>query len=190
MHRMGATSTKMVEFSEFKMSVLENRTILEKLKSKSMARLSTSGYAEMLNSLDTAFKSLKVSKSKAMIVAHAKTLAHILPNLIPPIDRQYTIRFFTQDHSKFFGKDGKYTAVLIPENKDHQLEQFKDYALRIHRLHEKCSAKHLLKIDAAIFNTSVPKIMDNLIMCYVKSVPKPPVPVQNRADNSRKRGSQ
>jgi hypothetical protein len=36
-----------------------------------------------------------VSTSQTQIVAGSKMLHHLLPDLIPPIDRQYTFRFFT-----------------------------------------------------------------------------------------------
>ncbi len=38
---------------------------------------------------------VKVSTSRTQIVAGSKMLHHLLPDLIPPIDRQYTFRFFT-----------------------------------------------------------------------------------------------
>lgn len=42
-----------------------------------------------------AIATLRASTSSTQIVAGSKTLHHILPDLIPPIDRQYTLRFFT-----------------------------------------------------------------------------------------------
>lgn len=38
---------------------------------------------------------LQVSTSGAQIVAGTKFIHHLLPDLIPPIDRQYTVSFFT-----------------------------------------------------------------------------------------------
>lgn len=38
---------------------------------------------------------INVSTSRTQIVAGSKMLHHLLPDLIPPIDRQYTFRFFT-----------------------------------------------------------------------------------------------
>jgi len=39
--------------------------------------------------------SLRVSTSATRIVAGSKALHHVLPALVPPIDRQYTFQFFT-----------------------------------------------------------------------------------------------
>jgi hypothetical protein len=38
---------------------------------------------------------IKVSTSRTQIVAGSKRLHHLLPDLILPIDRQYTFSFFT-----------------------------------------------------------------------------------------------
>jgi hypothetical protein len=38
---------------------------------------------------------VKVSMFRTQIVAGSKFLHHLLPDLIPPIDRQYTFTFFT-----------------------------------------------------------------------------------------------
>ena len=38
---------------------------------------------------------IKVSTSRTQSVAASKMLHHFLPDLIPPIDRQYTFSFFT-----------------------------------------------------------------------------------------------
>lgn len=43
--------------------------------------------------------SLQVSTSATRIVAGSKALHHVLPDLVPPIDRQYTFRFFTGQKS-------------------------------------------------------------------------------------------
>jgi hypothetical protein len=39
--------------------------------------------------------SIRASTSETQIVAGSKVLHPVLPDLIPPIDRQYTFRFFT-----------------------------------------------------------------------------------------------
>jgi hypothetical protein len=43
--------------------------------------------------------SLRVSTSETRIVAGSKALHHVLPDLVPPIDRRYTFRFFTGQQS-------------------------------------------------------------------------------------------
>lgn len=175
MHKMGdpeITKAKMVEFPEFKHSIVKHRDRLQQLYSLRMDSCSQEQYGKHIDDLKQTYYSLKVSISDATIVAHSKTLAHILPNLIPPIDRQYTIRFFTQKKTEFFTESGKYRPVNLPQRLDAQFADFKKYCHKMKMLFDKCN-QQLFTIDKETFNTSFPKIIDNLIMAFVKDVPKP-----------------
>jgi hypothetical protein len=46
---------------------------------------------------------MKVSTSQTQIVAGSKFLHHLLPDLVPPIDRQYTFSFFTGQKAVYGG---------------------------------------------------------------------------------------
>ena len=48
---------------------------------------------------------LRVSRSETRIVASSKALHHVLPDLVPPIDRQYTFRFFTGQNAVNHGDE-------------------------------------------------------------------------------------
>ena len=175
MHRMGnpdVTKAKMVEFPKFRNSIIKHRDRLHQLYSLKMDLCDQKQYGKYIEDLKQIYSSLEVSTSDATIVAHSKTLAHILPNLIPPIDRQYTIRFFTQEYKDFFAKSGKYRQVNLSKDRDAQFSDFKKYCCRIKMLIDQCDHQ-LFTIDKETFNTSFPKIMDNLIMAFVKDVPKP-----------------
>lgn len=174
MHKMGdpeITKAKMIEFPEFKQSIIKHHDRLQQLYSLRMDSCSQEQYGKYIDDLKQIYYSLKVSISEATIVAHSKTLAHVLPNLIPPIDRQYTIRFFTQENKDFFTESGKYRLVDLPQGIDAQFVDFKKYCCRIKMLFNRCDHQ-LFTIDKETFNTSFPKIMDNLIMAFVKDVPK------------------
>jgi len=175
MHKMGdpeITKAKMVEFPEFKHSIIKHRGRLQQLYSLRMDSCSQEQYGKHIYDLKQIYCSLKVSISDATIVTHSKTLAHILPHLIPPIDRQYTIRFFTQENKAFFTESGKYRPVNLPQRLDAQFVDFKKYCCRMKMLFDQCDHQ-LFTTDKETFNTSFPKIMDNLIMAFVKDVPKP-----------------
>jgi hypothetical protein len=132
----------------------------------------SAGYSSHIDELKEIYSNLQVSISDATIVAHSKTLAHLLPDLFPPIDRQYTIRFFTQDDKRFFTDGGKYKLVNLPKDLDAQFEQFKKYACRMKAIFDHCN-RHHFTVEKTSFNSSYPKIIDNLIMAFVKAVPKP-----------------
>lgn len=171
MHRMGDpedTKTKMVDYCDFHQSLKNNQLIFEKFFNLRMESCSAEQYERYIDELKDIYCSLKVSISEATIVAHSKTLAHILPNLIPPIDRQYTIRFFTQDDKKYFTEKGKYKLINLPSGICVQFEHFKRYACWMKSLLDRCD-RDLFIIDKNSFNTSYPKIMDNMIMAFVKA---------------------
>lgn len=175
MHRMGDpedTKAKIVEFVDFRKSTTNQKEKLKKLIPMRMDSCTAEQYASYIDQLKEIYCGLRVSISDATIVAHSKTLAHLLPNLIPPIDRQHTIRFFTQDNKKFFAKSGKYRQINLPKGIDAQFNDFKKYSWRMKALFDRCN-RQLFTIDKVSFNTSYPKIMDNLIMAFVKNVPKP-----------------
>ena len=161
-----------VEFDDFKRSIATQRAKLKEFTSLRIDSCPDEQYINYLEDLKGIYYGLKVSISDATIVAHSKTLAHILPNLIPPIDRQYTIRFFTQDNKEFFTESGKYRLVNLPKGIEAQFNDFKKYACRMKALFNRCD-RQLFTINKTSFNTSYPKIMDNLIMAFVKDVPKP-----------------
>jgi hypothetical protein len=175
MHKMGDpdfTKAKLVNFSDFENSILIHRNQFISMTSLCMDNCTQDEYSGFIDQLEKIYYNLNVSISKATIVANSKTLAHILPNLIPPIDRQYTIRFFTQEYKDFFTKSGGYKPVSLPENIQDQFYDFKKYCCGIKALYDKCDSK-LFLIDKDSFNTSSPKIMDNLIMAFIKETAKP-----------------
>jgi hypothetical protein len=175
MHRMGDpedTKAKMVEFDDFRSSILGCRTDLHALRNERFEHVTPDRYGQILQGLMGVYGRLKVSISDSTLVAHAKTLAHILPHLIPPIDRQYTVRFFTQDASEFFTKSGKYRLPQVPNGIDEQFNLFVDLAGKMKGLFDGCD-RTILQVNGQGFNTSYPKIIDNLIMAFVKSVERP-----------------
>jgi hypothetical protein len=174
MHRMGDpedTKAKMVEYVDFERSLSSQRDFLSRYRDLRMDGCKEGEYRNCINELMGAYETLKVSISNATIVAHSKVLAHILPDLVPPIDRQYTVRFFTQDNKDFFIKSGKYKSVNLPTTPKRQFSDFSDYCVRIKKMFDQCD-RGIFEINTS-FNTSYPKVMDNVIMAFVKSVPKP-----------------
>ncbi len=175
MHKMGDpefTKAKLVNYPDFKNSILNHRDQLKLLSALRIDSCTQDEYASHINQLEKIYYHLKVSISGATIVANSKTLAHILPNLIPPIDRQYTIRFFTQSNKDFFTISGDFKPVNLPQSIQEQFFDFKKYCCGIKVLFDRCDS-NLFSIDKDSFNTSHPKIMDNLIMAYVKETPRP-----------------
>jgi hypothetical protein len=153
MHRMGNTKTKMVDFDDFKSHINDVSLDLIELKSTQLAHFSTQP-TELLMKVQAICFKLKVSISNSKIVGNSKALAHILPNLVPPIDRRYSIGFFSRKLNNF---------------KDIEEEQL-FYGHILERCYEFIQ---VIKDDPKViiddrFNTSLPKIFDNLIMLFLK----------------------
>jgi hypothetical protein len=174
MHRMGdpsETKAKMVDFVSFYKSLIEKRMVFSELLNLKIDQLNKNDYCAAIDLLEESYMSLKVSISDSTLVANSKALCHILPDLVPPIDRQYTVRFFTQDNKAFFAKSGKYKAVNLPKDIKDQFLMYKDFCIRIKQIFDQCD-KNLFQLSSTTFNTSYPKIMDNTIMAFVKSASK------------------
>ena len=94
MHRMGRGSTKLRELPEIKASVRSQAAVIERLQEIRLASLSDAQFRSVLHDIWLTLSALTVSVAEAKIVANSKVLHHILPDLVPPIDRTYTYTFF------------------------------------------------------------------------------------------------
>ncbi len=169
MHRMGDTKTKMVDYKDFQKSILLNKNELINLRHLKIENIKKNEFMVLIKRLNEICFDLIVSKSNSKIVGNSKTLAHILPDLIPPIDRQYTILFFQKEPFNFIDKTGKLkqpTLKKIDENDyfNHIIEKTYDFVNFIKN-------NNLVKIQQP-FNTSYPKIFDNLIITYIRDIKK------------------
>jgi hypothetical protein len=95
MHRMGSQAAKVGDFSQITAALREAAPALEQLWPLSITKLSGQEADKAAATAWEVIAHIKVSTSRTQIVAGSKMLHHLLPDLIPPIDRQYTFRFFT-----------------------------------------------------------------------------------------------
>lgn len=94
LHRMGRTATKLKNFGPFKTEIISQADRLIQLEHTGLWSIQPDDVADLLGTLTSVLDSMTLSKSRARLVANTKALHHILPRLIPPIDRRYTLRFF------------------------------------------------------------------------------------------------
>lgn len=166
MHRMGETKTKMKDFETFKSSILQHKDRLIYFKDVRIEEIG-SNKDVIIEELKQICFSICTSESDSKIVGNSKTLAHILPDLIPPIDRQYTIRFFTNKPKS----DDKINSFVETFTNFKGIEEEKAYFSHI--LNKTFDFVNCIKKDADLkvdnsFNTSYPKIFDNFIIAYMK----------------------
>lgn len=168
MHRMGETKTKMVDYTEFKKAILNQQKTLSELKELRIEEIKKEDLSNIIGAINTICFNLKSSASNSFIVGNSKTIAHILPNLVPPIDRQYTIRFFATEPTTFLDTKGKFKQV--PNFKNNEESEY-----LIHIMNKTYDFINHIKSNPEIkieqpFNTSLPKIFDNLIVTYIRTV--------------------
>lgn len=110
------------------------------------------------------FLGLKISKSNSLVVANSKTMHHLLWDLIPPIDREHTIRFFRYDKDEFRKK-----SIEVPSDRSKQFDIFWDIITKMKKISESNEFDGLVKDNSIYgFYPSNPKIVDDLIMAFVK----------------------
>jgi hypothetical protein len=147
---MNRRSAKLVPFEEFKESVLKNQPILNELYDYRLDFLSINDLDVILDKIEVLFSSLRVMKSKSKIVGVSKTLHFLLPNLIMPIDRKFTL-------NSLYGNNA-YSQDVKKEFKT-----FKEVFIKF------CEISKRLKLsdrDVNNFNwnVSIPKLIDNALI--------------------------
>ncbi len=148
MHRLGERGAKMQDFDSFKESIHSCRSELLNLDGLALERLQPDQMNQTQKVLQTIFHKLKIMKTDSKIVGTSKTLHFILPELVVPIDREYTLPFFKKH--------------LTPKNEETVFaELFKMFVEISQRL--KLGKSHF---ETEQFQPSVAKLIDNAIVGY------------------------
>jgi CRP-like cAMP-binding protein len=111
---MGAGGSKMRPFDDFRASI---EPLTNKIKHGQ--QLATSAMNDAgCSLLRDIFCSIRIMASRTSLVGNSKVMHHMLPNIVPPIDREYTLRFLygnttiaTLGRGEVFGE----LAALDPE---------------------------------------------------------------------------
>lgn len=162
MHRMGSNGAKMNNYKDFNDSILITLEDIKRLKSKKLESMTEKD----MNKIEIIFDSLNPMITKKKIVAVSKVLAHYLPNLIAPIDNQYTFQFICQ----------KPKNTNAPRNWK-EFELFKEIHLQLIKkviVDRKFISKANKWLNNPIYpwDTSLPKIVDNLIVGKISHLKK------------------
>ena len=101
---------------------------------------------------------------KSKIVGVSKTLHFLLPDLVMPIDREYTIKnFYSRKRFLSENKDKKYVDINFYEKAS---EDFKKFIVIFSEFYSVAKKQKLSDkdVDREGWNSSVPKLIDNAIM--------------------------
>lgn len=158
MHRMGAQRAKVADFATFAMSLQAAAPVIQELWPLRVTALQPGNVPEVSEMAWHAITTIRASTSDTQIVAGSKTLHHVLPDLIPPMDRQYTFRFFTGQKAVITGDHAAFLAWFP----------------YIAEIGGRCSDA----IDAALdrrgmLATSPAKIIDNAIIGFMQAATEP-----------------
>lgn len=150
-------SARMVDPDKFKDSIQRSSDLILELEGFKLCSLDEATKPEVSDKLSKLFSSISVMESASRLVGTSKTLHHVLPDLVPPIDRAYTLTFV-------------YNVKDVPKSSETKkfLEVFDIF-------HYICTRLDLTNDDLKKergWDTSVPKLIDNAIIGYVETVVK------------------
>jgi len=150
MHRLGPGNTKLVDFDTFSAVVAAQIDNIEALEHLKLCDIADDELPELTRRLWEIIANLRVGVGETRIVSGSKTLHHILPDLIPPIDRQYTLRFF-YDNTMINGGDARVFREIFP---------------LLRRI--SCESRDLIRgaVGKSPMGTSEAKIVDNAIVGF------------------------
>ncbi len=159
MHRMGPNGAKMKDYDEFHKSMKHLVTQIEHIK-KIVSQKGTvqQTFYDISDDLQRIYNNVDVMESDVKIVGNSKVLAHYLPEILSPIDRQYTLNFLTGNVDRT-----NFSEQFL------SFEMFKKFHLEIvpnviNNSNFRTKAEKWLKDDNYYWDTSLPKIVDNLII--------------------------
>lgn len=157
MHRMGVGGSKMRDFEEFQDSLRSvwPRALL--LRDKSLANLTDSDWSE----LKVIFQSIRCMASGTSLVGNSKVMAHLLPNLIPPVDREYTLKFLFRHGQIVNSLEGEWAKLRLI---------LSDFFYPLAQVPVVCSKADawLQQQDQFKWDTSLLKIIDNVVIGFSK----------------------
>lgn len=157
MHRMGKGGAKMLPFDKFQTSVQAVTAMVTRARRITPGAVS----GEDWNILQSIFKAIRVMASETSIVGNSKVMAHLIPNAVAPVDREYTL--------KFLFRNGNITNDLDKEwllfRKIHE-EFF--YPIANDPTFRSMAAQWIADQCKWPWDTSILKVVDNLVIGAMK----------------------
>lgn len=148
---MNQRQAKLSSYSKFRQSIRQYYSRISALSNIQLQTASDEDFENVMSELERLFLRLDlVAQNKPRIVTFSKCLHYFLPNLIIPIDRSYTIKYYK-------GHKG------VPATINKQFKLFKEIQLDGRKFSRTISLTPFL--DSRRQKT-IPKIIDNLIIDF------------------------
>lgn len=145
---MNSRGAKLAEIDDFKDTIRKRKEGINSLKGYRIEKLDKQKIEEILEVLQNLFDRLNLVKTESPLVTFSKTLHFLLPELIVPIDRKYTMTFFYNSQ--------------IPKRE----KQFKVFSELFEKFWEISQRHNLNNYLNNTWNRTIPKIIDNMIIGY------------------------
>lgn len=158
MHRMGRGGSKMRPFDDFRDSVVASKALIEQLQSTQIANMDPGAW----DLLDQLFRQIRIMATGTTIVGNSKVMAHLIPNLVSPIDRQYTLKYLRGNTNIRNDLDAEWLTMRD------LLENF-FYRVALDPRFTDAAAEWAWCPDQYAWDTSALKIVDNLLIGAVKT---------------------
>ena len=152
---MNYRNAKLVSLTEFSEGIKAVSDKICELSAISMDELEDGSSASALARLEDLFRSLRVMESRSQIVGCSKALHFLLPRLVTPIDGKYTLNFL-------FG------YRIYPRSLDAEARLFTEIFQAFLGLTRRLDLSRGDETETG-WNTTVPKIIDNAIIGYMKA---------------------
>jgi len=150
MHRMGA---EMNDFNSFKECIINNKERFIELKNLKINEITWND--ELKVKLKELYKSLSpIMKSNSKLVATSKIMHFLLPHLIPPMDRMYTMTFFNRN----------IPTIKSYQDKEDEVQLFIDVFTIMHDITKRVDCNKFIDTDSP----TITKVIDNAVIGYVK----------------------
>ena len=101
MHRLGRGGPKMKGFEEFSNSIIQVEEEIIKAQKYDYRDMNI----EKWSVLEKIFMGIQIMASGTSLVGNSKVMHHMLPNIVPPIDRNYTLTFLHGNTNIFNDKN-------------------------------------------------------------------------------------
>lgn len=151
--------SKLKSFSNFYKAIEEIADGLEQVKEITLESLveKEENFPQIKEILKNIFEKLKTADQIAQLVCSSKTLFHLLPDLIMPIDRAHVLGFFIG-----------YDRIDRPISRKKEIEYFTEIFDYYYRICKKnfTQIKSIYYKKRGRYDSSIPKIIDNAICGY------------------------
>lgn len=147
--------SKLKSFSNFYKAIEKIADDLEQVKEVTLESLVEKGenFPQIKEILENVFGKLRTADQIAQLVCNSKTLFHLLPDLIMPVDKKHVLGFFIGRNSVPRKKEIEYFTEIF----DYYYRICKKNFTQIKSIYYKKRGRH---------DSSIPKIIDNAICGY------------------------